>query len=79
MMYFGINDGWGVFWMIVTMVAVWGGLIALVVLAMRPSSGGGTERRAVDAGELLRKRLADGSISPEEYRERLQVLDETAR
>lgn len=58
------------------MVLFWGGIIVLVVLAVRWLSG----REAPPAGrsdaiEILRERLARGEIDAEEYQARRRVLE----
>lgn len=65
-------DGWSWLWMAAMMVFFWGGLIALVVIAIRafsrPTSGG-------DSGlDTLRQRLAAGEISQEEFEKTKRVL-----
>ncbi len=73
----GWDFGWG--WMFfggLMMVVFWGGLIALIVFAVRGLSGGGNqgrsgelpERRATpDALEMLKTRYAKGEITREEF------------
>lgn len=75
------NDGWGAgAWlaMILMMLVFWGGLIAVVVLAVR---GGfrsarptGTSSPGLDADRLLAERYARGEIDEDEYRQRREVL-----
>lgn len=57
--------------MMLGMLIFWGAIIALVVWAVR---GGLTTRRDDTPEEILRKRLADGSISVEEYEQRRAAL-----
>ncbi|HZQ50358.1 MAG TPA: SHOCT domain-containing protein [Candidatus Dormibacteraeota bacterium] len=65
MWYYGSG---GAGWMLVTMVGMllfWGGVVALVVwLVRRPSGPQRTEDAALD---ILRRRLAAGEISPEDF------------
>ena len=65
--YWGWGFGWpwpGLIWLAVTLL-FWGGLIVLLVWAVRSSAG---PRRGTDrALETLRQRLARGEISQEEY------------
>lgn len=68
------NGGWGVFWMVLSMVAFWGLLVAVVVMLVRPGDRGEKPSREPDAIELLRRRFAEGQISKEEFEERLGVL-----
>ena len=56
--------------MMLGMVIFWGAIIALVVWAVRGGLGG----RSDTPEEILRKRLADGSISVEEYEQRRAAL-----
>jgi len=69
-------DGWGSGWWILMaflMVAFWGLVIFGVVLLVR--SGAWNRRGGGDSAiELLERRLANGEISPEEYRERRALL-----
>ena len=60
---------WG--WMM--MIALWGGVGALVVWAVR-SSGAGRDQPALSALEILERRLASGDITRDEYEERLRLL-----
>lgn len=78
MMYWnGINGpgvGWGIF-MSVAMLAFWGGIIGLLVYAVRQHfrsqlQGG----RATDPKQILSERFARGEIDEDEYRSRLEVL-----
>lgn len=59
-------SGWsvlGLLWIAVFLL-FWAGLIAILIWAVRASSG---RRRTTDATEILRRRLAAGEISREEY------------
>lgn len=64
--------GGGWLLMVVTMVILWGGLIVAAVWAVRAFLARGQGK--TDAIELLERRLASGEISPEEYRERRDIL-----
>ena len=83
-----LADSWGVhhgdmgigWWivMMLGMVIFWGAIIALVVGALR----GGLGARRETPHETLRRRLADGSITVEEYEQRhaaLESIPTTAR
>jgi putative membrane protein len=64
MMWYGYYDGWSWLLMAAMMVLFWGGVAALIVFVARsvgPKSGGD---RAMDT---LRRRLASGEISREEF------------
>ena len=75
MFHFWNGSGWGAFWMILSMVAFWGLLVAVVVMLVRPGDRGEKTSPKPDAIELLRRRFAEGQISREEFEERLAVLD----
>jgi len=68
--YYGGGD-WSWLWMSGMMLLFWGGLIALIVFAIRtftPSRGGDA------AMDVLRKRLAGGEISQEEFEKTRKAL-----
>ena len=62
--YYG-GDGWSWLWMGAMMVVFWGGVIFLAFWAIRvaanPKPGGD------DAMKTLRRRLAAGEITPDEF------------
>jgi len=72
MMWYGFG-GW---WMGVSMVLFWAGVVLLVVWAVRGMSAGGRtpagDRRAV---EILDERFARGEIDREEYEQRRSTLE----
>jgi putative membrane protein len=63
-MMWGYYDGWGWLLMAATMVLFWGGIVALVVFAIRAFTGGKGNDQAMDG---LRRRLASGEITQEEF------------
>lgn len=66
--------GWWIV-MMLGMVVFWGAAIALIVWLVR---GGGIDLRRrppEDPLEILKRRLADGSISVEEYEQRRAALE----
>jgi putative membrane protein len=65
-----VGSGWWIL-MMLGMVIFWGAVIALVVWIIRRSGGASTN----PPQETLRRRLADGSISIEEYERRLAALE----
>ena len=76
-----VGFGW---WLVMTvgMIVFWGGVVAVVVWLLR---GGGAATRPTAAPtqdttprQVLDRRLADGSLSVEEYERRLRLLDRPA-
>ena len=65
-----VGVGWWIV-MMLGMVIFWGAIIALVVWLVR----GGFPSRGETPHEVLRRRLADGSISVEEYEQRRAALE----
>ncbi len=64
---------WGLLWLLVALL-FWGGLVALLVWAVRSAAGA---RRAPDSAmRTLRRRLANGEISQEEYERIRQLLQD---
>jgi putative membrane protein len=77
------GDGWGGwFFGALMMLLFWGGLVALVILAIRGCGGRQEEKsgrpRAQDAKAILEERFARGEISKEEFEERAAALDRHA-
>jgi uncharacterized membrane protein len=67
--------GWpwpGIVWLIAFLL-FWGGLLALLIWAVRLSAGSRRDNRESNE-EILRRRLANGEISPEEYERILNML-----
>ena len=74
MWYWGSGYGWGMTVIgILMMLVFWGGIFALAVLVMR-SIGGQRIGQRDAAMDALRKRLASGEITPEEYERVRKVL-----
>lgn len=69
-------DGWDWVWGTVMMIVFWGGLAAVVVVAVRAFGGDRrtTETRAPDARAILEARFARGEISNEELHDGLRAL-----
>ena len=68
----GSGYGWGM--MLggsLMMLLFWGGLALLIVLLVRSFGGG---RQVDSASDALRRRLAAGEITPEEYERTRKVL-----
>ena len=59
------------------MLVFWGAIIALVVWFLRGAQRSGDTQKSRDSPpmEILRRRLADGSISVEEYEQRREMLE----
>ncbi len=71
------DGGWWVL-MAIGMVLFWGLVIAGIVWLVRELSGrGGRLGGEPGALELLDRRLADGTISPEDYHERRAILEKS--
>jgi putative membrane protein len=64
---------WPLLWLLFV-VLFWGGLIALLVWAVRSSTA--PRRRPDTAMEVLRRRLAAGEITSEEYEHIRQLLSD---
>jgi putative membrane protein len=63
-MMWGYTDGWSWLWMATMMVLFWGGILALAVVVIRAITGPRGSDHALD---VLRRRLAAGEISQEEF------------
>ncbi len=70
-MMWGYNDGGSWLWMTAMMVVVWSGIIVLAVFAIRAFSGPKSNDQAVD---VLRRRLAGGEITQEEFEKTRKAL-----
>jgi putative membrane protein len=70
MWYYG-SGGWNWLWMTLMMVIFWGGVIAVAVWAIRSGLG---SRRENDALDVLRRRLAAGEISQEDFEKTKRIL-----
>jgi putative membrane protein len=71
MMWYYPTGGFGAFWMAVVMLLFWGGLIALGVFAIRALA---SHPRGDGALEVLRRRLAAGEITAEEFEKTKKAL-----
>jgi putative membrane protein len=77
-------SGWGWLLMTLGMLGFWA-LVAVVALALLRRPGQPDQQRQPDqqpppgAQELLAQRLARGELDPDEYRQRLQTLQETTQ
>jgi putative membrane protein len=63
-MMWSFYGGWGWLWMSAMMVLFWGGIAALIVFAVRALTG---SRGGDPAMDVLRRRLASGEITQEEF------------
>lgn len=75
----GDHMDWGGGWwvvMVIGMVIFWALVVVGIVWLVREASGhrGFGVRRGHDPLELLDRRLAEGTISPDDYRERRAIL-----
>ena len=71
MWYYPGNGVWGWIWMTAVMLVFWGGLIAVAIWAVRSGLG---SRRDGDAVDVLRRRLAAGEISQEDFEKTKRIL-----
>ena len=71
-MMWGYYDGWTWLWGAGMMVLFWGGLLALVFFLIRAFSP--TRRDGDAALETLRRRLAAGEISQEDFEKTRKLL-----
>lgn len=72
MMWWYGFDGWGWIWMGGMMVLFWGAVILLAVWAIRSLTG--SRGSADSALDILRRRLAAGEISSEEFEKTRKAL-----
>ncbi len=71
MMWYGAG-GW---WMFFSMLLFWGGLIALIVWAVRAGSDRPHRSGRNRALEILEERYARGEIDHDEFEQRRRVLE----
>jgi len=71
MWYYGSGGGWNWLWMTLMMLIFWGGVIAVAVWAIR---SGLSSRRENGALDVLRRRLAAGEISQEDFEKTKRIL-----
>jgi putative membrane protein len=73
----GMHDGsWGWGWipMMLGMVFFWGAIIVGIVWLVRGGFDGRREERRETPTEILDRRFAEGTITPEDYNERRKVI-----
>jgi putative membrane protein len=70
-------SGWGWLLMTLGMLGFWA-LVAVLALALLRRPGPPDQQPRPSAEEILAQRLARGELDPDEYRQRLQTLQETA-
>lgn len=70
-MMWGYYAGWGWLLMAGMMVLFWGGIAALTVFAIRAVTA---PRGGDEAMDILRRRLASGEITQEEFEKTRRVL-----
>ena len=71
-MMWGYTDGSSWLWMVPMMVLFWGGVIALAIVAVRAFTG--PKSTGDPALETLRRRLASGEISQEDFDKTKRML-----
>ena len=71
-MMWGYYDGWSWLWMAGMMLLFWGAVIARAIWGIRSVSSG--RNSGDDALNTLRRRLAAGEISQEEFEKTKRVL-----
>ena len=71
-MMWGYTDGSSWLWMVSMMLLFWGGVIALVIFAVRAFTG--PKSMGDRAIETLRRRLAAGEISQEDFNKTKRIL-----
>lgn len=71
MWYYPGNGVWGWIWMTLAMLVFWGGLIAVAIWVVRAGFG---SRRDGDAVDVLRRRLAAGEISQDDFEKTKRIL-----
>jgi putative membrane protein len=69
-------SGWGWLLMTLGMLGFWA-LVAVLALALLRRPGQPDQQPRPGTEEILAERLARGELDPEEYRQRLQTLQET--
>jgi putative membrane protein len=69
-----VGIGWWIV-MMLGMIVFWGAIIALVVWALRGGIGLRRQQPQEEPLDTLRRRLADGSITVEEYEQRRATLE----
>lgn len=72
MWYYGGGDGWSWLWAGAALILFLGGAILLGIWAVRSLSS--PKRTGDTAIEILRRRLAAGEISPEDFEKTRKVL-----
>jgi putative membrane protein len=70
MMWYNGSGSWSWLWMTLMMLVFWGGVIGVAVWAIR--SGLGSRRET--ATDVLRRRLAAGDISQEDFEKTKRIL-----
>ena len=71
MMWYG-TGGW---WMFLAMLLFWGGLIALIIWAVRTTSDRAPAQPRGRALDILQERYARGEIDHDEFEQRRRTLE----
>lgn len=69
---------WGGLVMLAAMILFWGGLIWVVIYAIRGFARPENPRHRISAIEILEERFARGEIDRDEFEERRRVLESKA-
>ena len=70
-MMWGYYEGWSWLWMVPMMFLFWGALIVVVIWGVRTLT---TSPSGGDAMDTLRRRLAAGDISQEDFEKTKRIL-----
>ena len=75
----GDVSGWWMILMLPLMLLFWAGIVFGIVWIARGGLDSRREGRRETPAEILERRFAEGAISPEEYKERREIIAHTSR
>jgi putative membrane protein len=75
----GDVSGWWMIVMMPLMLLFWVGIVLAIVWIARGGLDSRRQRRRETPTEILERRFAEGAISPEEYKERREIIAHTSR
>jgi putative membrane protein len=75
----GDVSGWWMIVMMPLMLLFWAGVVFGIVWIARGGFDSRREERRETPTEILERRFAEGAISPDEYRERREVIARSSR